>query len=402
MADKKDVEKRLSKVRSVLVLDHPFVGSIALGVPTKIDSRIPTACTDGKVVRFNPDFCAALGDEELLFLVAHECMHPMLEHNFRRGDRDPRKWNQAGDYVINKLLVEQGIGKMPSVGLYSEAIYKKGGGTTEGIYALLESNMDADIPFEYGSSTANGRHVGQDEKGTSSEQVIGDTTFKPGDPLDDCRDFPGSEAEQAEQAAAWKIRLVQAALAAKGFGKSSAAIERLVQDMLTPKVDWRDVLNRFMVKCRTDLRSWSRPNRRYLSQGLYLPSVTGETFGELVVAIDCSGSIDADVLSQFASEIRNIKEDHNPVCIHLVYFDSKVAHYDICGHNDELDIRPHGGGGTAFSPVFRFIEDEEIDPVVCVFLTDLCCSDFGDAPDYPVLWVSTDNGKAPFGEVILM
>ncbi len=402
MADHKDIEKRLSKVRSALVLDHPFVGSIALGVPSRIDSGIPTACTDGKVMLFNPGFCAALSDEELIFLVAHECMHPMLEHNFRRGDRDHRTWNQAADYVINKLLVDQGIGKMPSVGLYSEAIYRKGGGTSEGIYALLESKKDADVPHESGSTYAAERQGGHDEKGASPEQVIGDTTFNPGDPLDDCRDFPGSEAEQAEQAAAWKIRLVQASLAAKGFGKSSEAIERLVQDMLTPKVDWRDVLNRFLVRCRTDLRSWSRPNRRYLSQGLYLPSVTGETIGELVIAIDCSGSISADELSQFAAEIRNIKEDHNPARIHLLYFDSKVAHYDICGRDDELDIKPHGGGGTAFAPVFKFIETKGLDPVACVFLTDLCCNNFGAVPSYPVLWVSTGEDEAPFGEVIMM
>ena len=65
-------------------------------------------------------------------------------------------------------------------------------------------------------------------------------------------------------------------------------------------------------------------------------------------------------------------------------------------------IKPHGGGGTAFSPVFQFMRDKDINPVACVFLTDLCCGDFGDAPDYPVLWVSTHNDQAPFGEVVMM
>jgi len=67
-----------------------------------------------------------------------------------------------------------------------------------------------------------------------------------------------------------------------------------------------------------------------------------------------------------------------------------------------LDIKPHGGGGTAFSPVFEYIEEHGIEPIAIVFLTDLCCDDFGNEPNCPVLWVSTDEGTAPFGEVVLM
>ena len=98
------IQKRLSKAKTALILEHPFVGSVAMNMPFTFDSSIPTACTNGKRVLFNPWFCDDLTDEELKFLVAHECLHPMLEHNYRRGERDPRKWNQAADYVINKLL----------------------------------------------------------------------------------------------------------------------------------------------------------------------------------------------------------------------------------------------------------------------------------------------------------
>ena len=60
------------------------------------------------------------------------------------------------------------------------------------------------------------------------------------------------------------------------------------------------------------------------------------------------------------------------------------------------------GGGTAFSPIFRFMQDKDIDPVACVVLTDLCCDDFGDEPAYPVLWVSNMKGDAPWGEIVYM
>lgn len=353
---------RLAKARTSLILEHPFVGSVALNMPMELSEEIPTAATNGKRVLFNPEFIDGLTDDELKFLVAHECFHPMMEHNYRRNSRDPRKWNQAGDYVINKLLSDEGIGKMPSVGLLSDDIYNAGGGSTDGIYNILPDNT--------------------------------------GDPMDDCEDAEGTPAEKAQEAAEWRIKVAQAAQAAKMMGKLSAGMARLVDEVLQPKVDWRDVLRRFVVRAKTDQRTFARPNRRFVQQGLYLPTISGEVMGEIAIAVDCSGSISGEIISQFAAEITAIKEDMNPKAVHVLYFDSRVSHYDKYEQDDTLDIRPHGGGGTAFSPVFRYMQDNDINPVACVFLTDLCCDDFGDAPDYPVLWVSTDEGSAPFGEIV--
>ncbi len=368
-----DVTKRISKAKTALILEHPFIGSVALNMPMSIDNSVPTAATNGKRVLFNEEFCNGLSDEELKFLVAHECMHPMLEHNFRRGERDAYKWNQAADYVINKLLTDEGIGKMPEQGLLDDTIYKNGGGTSDGIFNLLP-----DTPED-----------GQGNGGS-------------GQPLDSCEDGQGSPAEVSQQQAEWKVKVAQAAQSAKMMGKMSAGLERLVDEILKPKVDWRDVLQRFVVKCRSDQRSWARPNRRFLSQGLYLPSVSGESLGEIAFAVDCSGSIDQDEINQFASEISTVWQDQRPTKVHVIYFDSEVSHYDEFGQEDEPVVKPHGGGGTAFSPVFRYMADKGIEPVACIFLTDLYCDDFGDAPDYPVLWVSTHDDKAPFGEVVMM
>lgn len=368
-----DVTKRISKAKTALILEHPFIGSVALNMPMSIDNSVPTAATNGKRVLFNEEFCNGLSDEELKFLVAHECMHPMLEHNFRRGERDAYKWNQAADYVINKLLTDEGIGKMPEQGLLDETIYLNGGGTSDGIFNLLPDTPD-------------------DGQGNGGQ----------GQPLDSCEDGQGSPAEVSQQQAEWKVKVAQAAQSAKMMGKMSAGLERLVDSILKPKVDWRDVLQRFVVKCRSDQRSWARPNRRFLSQGLYLPSVSGESLGEIAFAVDCSGSIGQDEINQFASEITTVWQDQRPTKVHVIYFDSEVSHYDEFGQDDEPVVKPHGGGGTAFSPVFKYMTEHGIEPVACIFLTDLCCDDFGDAPDYPVLWVSTHDDKAPFGEVVMM
>ena len=90
--DMKKLTTKLAKAKTSLILEHPFIGTIALNMPFVFDESIPTAATNGKRVAFNPEFVDSLTDEEVKFLVAHECMHPMLEHNYRRGERQPRRW----------------------------------------------------------------------------------------------------------------------------------------------------------------------------------------------------------------------------------------------------------------------------------------------------------------------
>ncbi len=369
-AQKAVQHKRIIKARTALVLEHPFIGSIALNLPFNFNDNIPTARTNGKRIEYQPRFVESLKDEEVKFLVAHECFHPMLEHNFRRGGRDPRRWNKAGDYVINQLLTDDGIGKMPEGGLLNPALHQAGNGTTDGIYNLLPDEGE-------GGDDGN-------------------------DPMDDCEDGDGSPAEKEQQAAEWKVKVAQAAQAAKMMGKMSAGLERLVAEVLQPKVDWRDVWYRFLQKCKNDTRSFARPNRRFIAQGMYLPTTSGESLGEIVFAIDCSGSITQQVIDQFSAEIHVTKDDFNPSVIHLIYFDSEVSHYERFGRDDTLHVEPHGGGGTDFAPVFEFMAERQIEPVAVVFLTDLCCNSFGNQPDCPVLWVSTDDGTAPFGEVVVM
>ena len=368
-----DIAKRIAKAKTSLILEHPFIGTIALNMPTEITEAVPTAATNGRVIKYNPKFIEELSDEQVKFLVAHECMHPMLEHNYRRNGRTPLRWNKAADYVINKLLVDEGIGKFIDGGCLDDNIYKAGNGTSDGIYNILP---------EEGGDGQGGGGVG----GTGQ----------------DLEDGEGSPAEVEQQAAEWKVKVAQAAQAAKMMGKMSANMERLVGEILQPKVDWREVLRRFVQKARTDVRSWSRPNRRFLAQGMYLPSVSGETMGELVVAVDCSGSIDDRTLSEFATELRAIKEDCLPVRIHVIYFSHEVTHYESYSQDDDLNIKGHGGGGTAFSPVFGYMRDNAIEPVATIFLTDLYCDDFGTPPDCPVLWVSNGRSDAPFGEVVMM
>jgi len=53
-----------------------------------------------------------------------------------------------------------------------------------------------------------------------------------------------------------------------------------------PKVDRREILRRFVNACAKNDYQWMPPNRRFVYQGLYLPSCRSEELGELVVVLD--------------------------------------------------------------------------------------------------------------------
>lgn len=365
------LKTRLAKAKTSLILEHPFVGAIALGMPHTYQEGIGTACTNGKRVLYDPKFVSDLTDDQLKFLVAHECMHPMLEHNFRRQSRDPKKWNMAADYVINQLLVDEGIGKFIPRGCLNKALYDAGQGVSEQIYTLL--------PDGGGDGGGDGDGIG----GTGQ----------------DLEDGEGTASEQAQQAAEWKVKVAQAAQAAKMMGKLSVGMARLVDSILNPTVDWREVLQKFVVKHKTDQRSFARPNRRFLSQGMYMPSRSGERMGPIAFLVDCSGSVGDEELAQMAAEVRTVHEDLRPEALHVVYFDAEVTHYDRFGPDDTVSISFHGGGGTDVRTAFDYLEAEgHADGLACTIVLTDGYTPYPNGSSTPVIWAMTTDMTAPFGE----
>jgi len=362
---------KLSRAKAKLVMYHPFFATIVCNLPIIEDRSIPTMATNGKRILYNPEFVDTMSLDNTMAVLCHEVGHCMFNHMFRRGTRNAKRWNIAGDYVINDLIVNERIGTLPEGALIDATLVQQGGGTADGVYALLP-------------------------------EEDGDDSGYAGTGIDLCEDAPGDAAEQAQAEAEMRVAVAQAARVAQAAGKLSPGVARLVEEALAPKVDWRVVLRNFLTsKAKIDL-SYARPNRRFMSHDLIMPSLDGNSLGEIAIAVDCSGSIGASEIAAFAAEITAIHEDCRPSKVHVIYFDSKVSHYESYEPDDQLDIRPHGGGGTAFSPIFQYVSSNGIDPAACVVLTDLWCSDFGPQPHYPVLWVSNDRTIAPWGEVVKM
>ncbi len=395
--------ERIRKSRTALLLDHPFFGSLLFRLKSEECSSIPTMATNGVVLRYNPAFVDTLNAATLAGVLTHEVMHPALQHHTRRSKRDPVRWNEACDYAINPLLLDAGL-SLPDDVLVDPRFR---GMSAEQIYNLRE----AEAQPESGGESESAQSMNDDQGSESSDQTGNNSNDGPTSVPEsqggigqviDAPEAGEDESVNEEQAREWEIAVNQAATLAQQAGKVPVGLRRTLEGAAEAKVDWRELLRRLWSDTIPADSSWMRPNRRHIWSGLYLPGVVREGVGEIAIAVDCSGSVNARQLRLFEEEIRSILEGQRPERVHVLYFDAEVHKVDTYTAGETLHLDPVGGGGTDFGPCFAWLDVHGIRPQTMVFLTDLYGTFPDFAPDYPVLWASTGSRKAPFGSVIPM
>lgn len=388
---------RIQKARTTLLLDHPFFGTLLFRLKGRETRSVQTMATDGVSLFYNPDFVATLPAVELCGVLAHEVLHPALQHHVRRGNRSPVRWNKACDYAINPLVVDAGL-SLPKDILLEDRFR---GMSAERIYNLLADEEDggdqqSEDGQDFGPTSSNDSEV---EGGAPNVPVT------PGG-IGQVLDAPAAEEADGktedEQTRDWQIAVEQAETLSKLAGKVPAGLDRSLEGAEEARVDWRELLRRSWSQTGVPDYSWLRPSRRHIWQDLYLPGVIREGVGEVVIAVDCSGSVSARQLSLFEAEIQSILEGQRPELVRVLYFDTLVHKVDIFQAGQRITLSPAGGGGTDFRPCFDWIEENAVRPDMVVFLTDLYGTVPTERPAYDVIWASTGAREAPFGRLVPM
>ena len=411
MKNENSIERKLTRARTQLLLNQPFFGTLCLRLKL-MEGGVPTMATDGQRILFNPEFVHSLQPEELQAVLAHEVMHCALGHHCRRGQRDRQLWNEAADLAINPLLVVNGF-SIPAGALIdpefdnlsAEEIYarrlqpKHNGGNSSPQASDGCGNSQQDqspSPGADGQAQATtGTKVGTSQTETSRPGGFGEVM----DAINE-DGTTASEAERSRQQQDWSIAADQAIRSAKACGHEPDNVDRPLAESRHSKQDWRSVLRDFVAARTPSDYCWNPPNRRFVASGLYLPSVARAGLGTVVIGVDTSGSIGDKELAQFAGEISSICDEVQPECVHVVYCDAAVQGVQEFGPSEPIELQPKGGGGTDFRPVFKWVEENGIDPACLIYLTDLFCHSYPNPPEYPILWVTDSRRNAPFGETV--
>lgn len=107
------------------------------------------------------------------------------------------------------------------------------------------------------------------------------------------------------------------------WATSLAGLLRLFRKRLHPTLDWRGILQRFLENCADGDSTWTTPNRRYLYQGIYLPSRQEPRIPHIVLAVDSSGSVDNALLEMFCTELSGILESYDTL-LTVLFHDTRV------------------------------------------------------------------------------
>lgn len=350
-SDKVFIKEILSRCIIFLYKRHPFLSYLLNSVSFYSDEKTETcSVSNNKTFLYNPKFIEELfNTTNDISLISSVFLHEILHLAFRHPQRGKNKealigvvnketgkadmvavWNIAVDLTINNMIVEEGL-SLPPQGL---------------------------VPIDNKYSIAN--TVIDDINHKSSEELYDELlgVFKDLKtitlPAIGKHNWNDMEEEEEES---WNKVLSEAWVFAHRAGNVSSGIGREYTTIKKPKINWRGHIRNSVTSYVPFDYTWNKPSKKYISQGIYLPSVRREET-TILTSIDTSGSIGNEQLSDFISELVGISKQFSNV-------EFRIITHDLCVHDDYKiyngnintikNIKIHGGGGTSHIPLYEYI-----------------------------------------------
>lgn len=367
-----EFDKAMTRARVDLMRKNNtiFFSALCLGLKHIADGSIPTACTDGITIKYNPTWFLELTRGARVGLMLHEVLHVAFKHVERTGKRTAYRANVAADHVVNNVVDEANIELPPNPILDKKYV----DWTFEAVYADLPEDIKMDAAA---------------------------MDLKPNDDPKNSKDNKLSQTVEMEI----DNLLVKANIMAQQNSNDYAAevpngLKRYIDTLLAPRIPWKKHLRNFARTIARDDYSFKMPNRRYFP-GAYLPSLRSEKFGSSLIGFDISGSITDKQFNEGVSEIAHIIRTLNPEYIDIIQFTHHLEKEDrVKSLRNLKNLNMGQSGGTQITPVLK--RAQELKPRVLIIFTDGYFEEITINPKIPTLWIINDNPTftAPFGKVV--
>jgi len=414
MDDKQTVRVKRAHITMMRHKDTALYSGVMLMGKSEVTGGNFTAYTDGFNKKYCSDFMEKLTEPRVRGVVLHENLHVLLKHLLFGKDmfeKNAMIANIAADFVVNAIIKDitatingELLVDLPEGGLYDPMfkgwsmrevfnyIYKEnsGGGGGEG----NEKGKGGDgQPCEGDGDDDDDNESGGG--GTKNKKIkVNGKEYDAGDEFDE-HDYESSK-KTPEEIKETDDR-IDRAIREGGIlaGRMGGNIPRAISDVLEPKIDWKAVLREFVSSSTKgkDEFTWRKMNKRQLANDIYLPSVEDETVGEIIYAVDTSGSISDEDLSKVAGELASLCEMCTPERVRVLWWDTEV-HGEQIFEGDYGNIakmlKPVGGGGTKVSSVSDYIIKKGITAECLIVHTDgYVESNINWQLKLPTLWLVT-------------
>jgi predicted metal-dependent peptidase len=429
-------EVRLKKAH-IALMKHPetalYSGVMLMG-KSEVSDDMFTAYTDGVNKRYSKPFLETIDCEpKLRGLVLHENLHVALKQIPRGKDmfkEDSKIANMAADFVVNDIIFNikgtisggnEAIVALPEGALYDPFFHNwnmrevynyirkenpqrgKGKGSSSGSPSDDDEQGDGNDESQNKSPSGGGK---QDNKikANGKEYDMGGDGFDEHD-WESFKDITPEELKELSDG-------IDKALREGGMlaGRMGAKMPRAIGELLEPKIDWRDALRDFVSSAMKgkDEFTWRKMNKRQMANDIYMPSMENETIGDVIVAIDTSGSIGGAELTEFATELASICDLVQPEAVRVLWWDTMVHGEQVFKAESYGQIasllKPLGGGGTHVGSVATYINEKKLNAECVIVFTDGYVEhdiEWNIVP--PTLWMITQNKdlEVPCGKKVI-
>jgi len=416
-------EIRLKKAH-IALMKHPetalYSGVMLMG-KSEVSEEMFTAYTNGVDKKYSKPFLETIDCEpKLRGLVLHENLHVALKQIPRGKDmftEDAQVANMAADFVVNDIIANikgtvsggnEAIVTLPQGALYDPFFHNW---NMREVYNYIRKENPQRQKPQNDSDDGNKENSDPSQGGKGNKIKANGKEYDMGGDGFDEHDWENMKELTHEEAKELSDK-IDKALREGGMlaGRMGGKIPRQIGDLLEPKIDWRDALREFVSSAMRgkDEFTWRRMNKRQMANDIYMPSMENETIGEVIVAIDTSGSIGSEELTEFATELASICDLVQPEAVRVLWWDTmvhgeQVFKPDSYGQIGSL-LKPLGGGGTHVSSVSKYIVEKKLTAECVIVFTDGYVE--GDIKwniSSPTLWMITQckGFEPPIGKKVI-
>ena len=369
-----------AKTRFLMADNQMFAATVMLNLDVRFDNKVPVAATDGLNIFLNSTTWALLTNRQRVFLIAHETWHVCFDHMGTRGDRDPKLWNMANDFVINYMLVytcgmefieggclEQRFKDMDSIQVY-DLIYN------DPKYQQMAKTFEADVIESEGMTDDDEKSAGT--TGKSSGDAQEDISRR----IENIVSKAAMQADMANQT-----------------NSVPAYIRQAIEEARNPELPWDVILLNYFSEKSKDDYTWSSRNRMF--KDVYMPSLEGDGMGAIRAYFDASGSITQHILDLECAELRYVKELMNPSRMVLRAFSHFMGKEQCFEKDQDITLDCDASGGTELQQVMDDIVLNNDTEIVVIFTDGEFRYPDVSKISCDIIWVITDNKtwKCPKG-----
>ncbi|MEA1914606.1 MAG: hypothetical protein U9N30_04735, partial [Campylobacterota bacterium] len=231
------IEQRIEQIKAKLVMEQPYFGSIASTLSVQQNDDLQTFQTKPALFEYNDEYIETLNDNQIAFTLTASAMHHALSYDERKENRMDWLWTLAQDYAINALLISNNLDAPPKINHDTRFDNM----SSERIYKILESEIDED------------KHTPQKVEKFKTQKEFQDQQLD-----DQTKDIHQQQLNKA-----------------KLHGDLPLGIEIVIPNIHEGEISWRDELHEMIEHSVKFDYSMFPPNKRYLWQGVALPSLSG-------------------------------------------------------------------------------------------------------------------------------